>query len=325
MADVMGRVLALLAVLQTGRAFSGAELATRLSVTPRTLRRDVDRLRGYGYPVETQPGPGGYYRLAAGRALPPLLLDDDEAVATLLALATLAATGTAVEGSLDDAAARAHGKVDQYLPKRLRPRAAALRGALEAERTPAPSTNVAAVGALADAIHAGHVVSFDYTSVSGRSSRRRVEPHRQLHRHLRWYLLGWDTDRQDWRVFRTDRVSGVADTGRGFTPRPLPADSGIDYLRAGLNKERTRVVLTVEAPVERVADALRHQDVELTSLGARRTRAVLRLDSWQWLLLPLAFLDADFSVDEPAEFRAACAAFGARLTPGRDGRSGAGG
>src|SRR5690606_42022444 len=123
MADVIQRVLALLAVLQTGRACSGDDLAARLDVSPRTLRRDIDRLRGYGYPVEAQPGPGGYYRLGSGSAMPPLLLEDDEAIATLLGLATLTATGSASEGSLDDAATRAYGKVDQYPPRRLRARA----------------------------------------------------------------------------------------------------------------------------------------------------------------------------------------------------------
>jgi len=135
MADVAHRVLTMLAVLQTGRAFTGDELAARLAVSPRTLRRDAERLRAYGYPVETRPGPGGYYRLSAGSTMPPLLLEDDEAVATLLGLATLAAAGSAGEGSLEDAAIRAYGKVDQYLPKRLRPRAAALRAAW---RPPAP-------------------------------------------------------------------------------------------------------------------------------------------------------------------------------------------
>ncbi|MFC7584879.1 helix-turn-helix transcriptional regulator [Nonomuraea antimicrobica] len=123
MADVTERMLALLSTLQTGRPFSGEELASRLAVSPRTVRRDVERLRGYGYPVETQPGPGGFYRLVAGRTMPPLVLDDDEAIAVLLGLATLAAVRSDEDGSLDDAATRAYGKLDQFLPARLRPRA----------------------------------------------------------------------------------------------------------------------------------------------------------------------------------------------------------
>lgn len=313
MADVTQRVLALLAALQTGRAFTGGELAARLDVSPRTLRRDVDRLRDYGYPVETQPGPGGYYRLSAGSAMPPLLLEDDEAIATLLGLATLASTGSASEGSIDDAATRAYGKVDQYLPKRLRPRAAALRASLETRQIPAPSTSAETLSRLADAIHHNRVVTFDYVNATGVTKPRRVEPHRQIHHRLRWYLLAWDTGRHDWRVFRADRIANLRQRDRAFTSRPLPADTGIDYLRQGFNKDRQRVVLTVDAPMMAVADALKHQDVELTPIAQDRTRAVLLLDSWQWLLLNLAFLDADFTIHEPAAFRTACRRFGARL------------
>ncbi|MFC0097082.1 helix-turn-helix transcriptional regulator [Micromonospora marina] len=313
MADVTQRMLALLSTLETGRAFTGAELAARLHVSPRTLRRDVERLRGYGYPVRTQPGPGGHYRLAAGRAMPPLVLEDDEAVATLVGLATLASTGSAGEGSLDDAAARAYGKVDQFLPKRLRPRAAALRSGLETGGYPVPSTSAEVVGVLADAIRRHEVVTFQYTGAAGPTSRRRVEPYRQVHQHMRWYLLAHDTDRDDWRVFRTDRLVDPQLTGQVFTPRPLPTDTALDYLRQGMGRSRQQVVLTVEAPPGTVADALRHQDVELEPLAGDRTRAVLLLDSWQWLVLNLAFLDADFTVEAPAEMRADCREFGARL------------
>jgi predicted DNA-binding transcriptional regulator YafY len=306
MADVTERTLALLAELQTGRAFAGDDLAARLGVSPRTLRRDVDRLRGYGYPVETQPGPGGFYRLASGRAMPPLLLDDDEAVATLLGLAILG--GAASSAPLPDAAARAYAKVDQYLPARLRPRAAALRASLEASPTLAPGTSAETVAALATAIHHRQVVTFGYSGAT-----RRVEPHRQIHRAMRWYLLAWDTDRHDWRVFRTYRVTALDRLAVTFTPRPLPADSGIDYLRRGFDRHRDRVVLTVDAPPAAVADALRHHDVELTPAPDSATRVVVRLDSWQWLVLSLAFLDADFTVEEPAAVREALKRFGDRL------------
>jgi predicted DNA-binding transcriptional regulator YafY len=314
MADVIQRVLALLAALQTGRAFSGDELAARLDVSPRTLRRDVDRLRGYGYPVETRPGPGGHYRLTAGAALPPLVLDDDEAVATLLGLATLAATGSAAEGSVDDAATRAYGKVDQYLPRRLCRRATQLRASLETSPALAPSTSAEDLATLAAAIQHRSVVTFDYLSGQGSTTSRRVEPHRQVHHHLRWYLLAWDTDRGDWRVFRIDRITHLRTSTSTYAPRALPADTALDYLRQGLNKDRERVVLTVDAPLPAVADAFRYQEAELAALDERRTRAVLMLDTWEWLLLSLAFLDADFTIHEPSGFRTACQAFGARLT-----------
>ncbi|NUT41927.1 MAG: YafY family transcriptional regulator [Thermoactinospora sp.] len=313
MPDVTQRILALLALLQTGRAFSGDELVARLDVSPRTLRRDVDRLRAYGYPVETRPGPGGHYRLTAGTAMPPLVLDDDEAVATLLGLATLAATGDAAEGSVDDAATRAYGKVDQYLPKRLRPRAAQLRASLETGAARAPSVSAQVLATLGEAIQHRHVVTFDYTRKDGTVTARRAEPYRHVHHHLRWYLLAYDTGKDDWRVFRLDRVTGLRTSHDVYAPRPLPADSALDYLRQGLNKDRERVVLTVDAPLPAVADAFTHQEAELTSLEEGRTRVVVRLDAWQWLLLSLAFLDAPFAVEEPPAFRAAFHAFGARL------------
>ncbi|MBG0562499.1 helix-turn-helix transcriptional regulator [Actinoplanes aureus] len=316
MADVTQRVLALLATLQTGRAFSGDELAGRLDTSPRTLRRDIERLRGYGYPVETQPGPGGFYRLARGAVMPPLLLDDDEAVAAMLGLATLAAAGSAGSGSVDDAAARAYGKLDQFLPRRLRHQAAALRSALETGRTPGPSTNAATMSLLAGAIAGRHLVTFGYAGATGAATVRRVEPYRQIHFRLRWYLLAFDTGRDDWRVFRIDRIAEPRDTGRPYAERPLPARTGLDYLREGLGKDGQRVEFTVHAPMLAVADALRHHEADLTALDGDRTHAVVVVDAWQWLLPGLAFLDAEIVIHGPAEVRAAWQRFAARLRPG---------
>ncbi|WP_049565461.1 helix-turn-helix transcriptional regulator [Nonomuraea sp. SBT364] len=313
MADVTERMLALLSTLQTGRPFGGEELARRLGVSPRTLRRDVDRLRGYGYPVQTQPGPGGYYRLAAGRTMPPLVLDDDEAVATLLAAASLAAVGASAEGGIDDAATRAYGKLDQFLPARLRPRVAAVRASLETSPQRAPSVTAHQLTLVADAIARREILSFGYTDARGDRTDRRVEPYRQIHHLLRWYLLGWDLDRADWRVFRLDRVAAPARTGGRYTPRPLPAESATDYLRQGLNRGKQAVSVEVGAPVAGVLDALKFQDAEIRSLDDRRTGVSLALDSWQWLILNLAFLDADIRITAGAEFTEACRAFGARL------------
>jgi len=157
-------------------------------------------------------------------------------------------------------------------------------------------------------------VDFDYTDPSGSTTARRVEPHRQVHQHLRWYLLAWDTDKQDWRTFRTDRITNPRRRTRTFTPRPLPADTAVDYLRQGLNRQRQRVVLTIDAPMTAVADAFKHEDITLTPVTRSKTRAVLMLDTWQWLLPPLAFLDADFTIHEPTTFRTACRQFATRLT-----------
>lgn len=235
MADVTERMLRLLATLQAGRAFTGAELAARLGVSTRTLRRDVDRLRGYGYPVNTRPGPGGHYELTAGRRMPPLVLEDDEVIATVAGLAILAARTSPRPGGLSDAAHRAYGKIDAILPARLRPRAVALRASMEAERHPGPDIDADALGDLAEAAAASEIVTFAYVDIHGTASRRRGEAHRHVHLDAHWYLLSWDLDREDWRVFRTDRITDLTRTGRHHDPRPLPADTALTYLRSGLS------------------------------------------------------------------------------------------
>ncbi len=307
------RMLALLSTLQTGRPFSGEELSARLAVSPRTVRRDVGRLRSYGYPVDTQPGPGGYYRLAAGRTMPPLVLDDDEAVAALVGLATLASTGSGDDGTLDDAATRAYGKLDQFLPTRLRARVVSLRSSLETGRQRTPGVSAALLASLAEAITSRRIVTFGYDDKQGEASRRQVEPHRQIHLQLRWYLLGWDLDRSDWRVFRADRITDVRLSSVQHAPRALPADSALAYLRQGLNVDRQRVAIVVNAPASQVADAVKYQDAQLEPISDQQTRVTLWLDTWEWLVLNLAFLDADFSIVEPPGFRAACSSFARRL------------
>lgn len=299
MGDVTARMLRLLATLQTGRALTGDELAARLGVSPRTLRRDVERLRGYGYPVNTRPGPGGSYQLSAGTRMPPLVLDDDEAVAAVVGLAALAGTGQAEPGGLNDSASRAYGKIDGVFPARLRHRAAALRASIEAEPRPAPDVPAANLGELAEAVAAQEVVAFDYHDARGLSSTRKVEAHRQVHLDRRWYFFGWDLERDDWRVFRTDRITNPRRTGRYYVPRALPDQSVIAYLRSGLGEQYETVQITVAAPLLAVADALRHEDVELETTENGRTRATLTLDSWQRLLTPVSHLDAQFEIDAP--------------------------
>ncbi|WP_227979320.1 helix-turn-helix transcriptional regulator [Nocardia spumae] len=322
---VTGRLFDLLAYLQTGRSFSGAELAARLETSPRTVRRDVERLRAFGYPVTTQPGPGGFYRLSAGRTLPPLVFDDDEAIATVVGLGMLAATGSPEPGvaerdaappsgaDIGVAAARAFGKIDQLLPKRLRARTIAVRATVEAAAVEAPVVDAARLAAVARAAVDHEHLNFTYRSRGGTTTHRRVEPYRQVYRHLRWYLLAWDRDRADWRTFRLDRVSDIVCAGTHFEPRPLPAESAAAYLRRELTAGRHRVVATVEAPASTVADMLRFQDCDIESIDARRCLLTTWVDSFEWLILNLGVLEADFVIEEPAEYRERCRVLAARL------------
>ncbi|MER7013496.1 YafY family protein [Saccharopolyspora sp. NPDC000359] len=313
MSDVTRRLLELLGHLQTGRRFSGPELAARLEASPRTVRRDVERLRDYGYPVRTQPGPGGFYQLSAGQALPPMVFDDEEAVATVVGLGVLAASAPPDAGGIGSAADRAFGKIDQFLPKRLRSRATAVRATLEAATQTAPPVNAEALATLAAAAARHEHATFSYTTRDGTTSARRVEPYRQVHLHLRWYLLAWDRDRADWRTFRLDRISDITVPGTRFAPRPLPAESAAEYLREKLAEPRHRAVLLVEAPASRVADALKFTDCAIEPLAEDRCQVTTFVDSVEWLVLNLAFLDADFAIEEPEEFRDRCRELATRL------------
>jgi predicted DNA-binding transcriptional regulator YafY len=310
-ADVTERLLALLSTLQSGRPFTGLELATRLGVSARTVRRDVDRLRRYGYPVQAQPGPGGRYLLTAGTTMPPLVLDDGEAVAALVGLALLAASASGDSGALDDAATRAYGKLDQVFPARLRHQATALRASLETRAVPTPGVPIAVLAELAEAIADHHVVRFDYRDQHDAPSVRRVEPHRQLHLRMRWYLLAWDLERDDWRVFRLDRITELTRTTARFAPRPLPADSAVDFVRQGMNVPRRAMRLTIRAPAVAVADAFKDDDPEIMPAGDL-TEVVVRVDTWTWLLPQLARLDVEFTVTESPDL-AAIATFARRL------------
>ncbi|MBF6329057.1 YafY family transcriptional regulator [Nocardia transvalensis] len=307
-------MLELLAYLQTGRRFSGPELAARLGTSPRTVRRDVDRLREYGYPVTTQPGPGGFYRLSAGPSLPPMVFDDDEAVATVIGLGMLAAADSGEDGSgVGAAARRAFGKIDQLLPKRLRTRVTALRKTLETADVTAPPVDAAVLATLAAAAARHEHLTFTYTARDGGTSRRRVEPYRQVYRHLRWYLLAWDRDRGDWRTFRLDRISEISPGATLFTPRPLPAESAAAYLHAEQTAPRHRAVVTVAAPAATVADVLKFQECVVEAVDRDRCTVTTWVDSFEWLLVNIALIDADFVIEHPAEFRDRCRRLAARL------------
>ena len=226
MEDQTSRSLRLLALLQTGRPWSGAELARRLGVSARTVRRDVDRLRRLGYRVDADPGPGGSYRLGAGRQVPPLLFDDEEVAALVTGLRL-------VEQQLVDgtAARRALTKLQQVLPPRLRAQAGESYAGMEViDAATDPRVPDRSLGILSAAAAAGRQVRFGYTDRHGRRSRRLVDAYRLLRLRGRWYLLGVDVHRDDWRVFRLDRITDVATAPGQSKPRTLPAESVAGYL-----------------------------------------------------------------------------------------------
>jgi predicted DNA-binding transcriptional regulator YafY len=312
MANTSGRMLRLLSLLQTHRYWPGGELADRLEVSPRTLRRDVDRLRELGYPVDATRGVAGGYQLQAGAAVPPLLLDDDEAVAIAVGLRTAAAGAVA---GFEETSVRALAKVIQLLPPRLRRRI----DALQAATAPAvfgggPSVDAATLTTLAMACRGEERLRFDYTPREGEASRRFVEPHRLVSLGRRWYLIAWDLDRGDWRSFRVDRLSRPALTGARFRPRDLPGGDPVAWLRSWLAAIPTRYEVSVvfAAPPEAVT-AFVGQWAAIEPLGADRCRMRMNVDDLNWPLWVLGSLGADFTVESPAELTARVRAAGETL------------
>jgi predicted DNA-binding transcriptional regulator YafY len=214
MLQTSARLLRLLSLLQARAEWSGAELAEELGVTTRTVRNDVQRLRDLGYPVQASPGVGGGYRLGAGAALPPLLLDDEEAVAVAVGLRT--AAGASVT-DIQETSIRALAKLEQVLPSRLRHRVHALQAATVEIPAPGPTVDAAVLTAVAAACRDDQRLRFDYRDHDGSASVRTVEPHRLVHDRGRWYLVAWDRDRADWRTFRADRIQP-----RGSSPASHP-------------------------------------------------------------------------------------------------------
>jgi predicted DNA-binding transcriptional regulator YafY len=210
------RLLTLLSLLQARRDWPGRELADRLAVSGRTIRRDVERLRRLGYPVESLPGPAGGYRLRAGAAMPPLLLDDDEAIAIAVGLGT--AARASVSG-IEDAAVRALVKLEQVLPAHLRRRVRALQAATTTIPGDGPTVDARHLTLIAAACRDAERVRFAYRGRDGAASRREVEPHALVNHGRRWYLVAWDRGREDWRTFRVDRLGTPASTGVRFRPR----------------------------------------------------------------------------------------------------------
>ncbi|MFD8013802.1 helix-turn-helix transcriptional regulator [Streptomyces sp. NPDC058955] len=314
MTDTPARLLNLLSLLQTPREWPGSELADRLSVSPRTIRRDIDRLRDLGYPVEATRGAVGGYRLVAGTAMPPLLLDDEEAVA--IAVGLRAGAGHAIEG-VDEASVRALAKLEQVLPARLRHRVSTLQNAtLPLTRgdgaTVAPST----LTALAGAVTGRERLRFSYRAGDGAETKRLVEPYRLVSTGRRWYLVAYDLGREDWRTFRVDRVTDPLATGARFTPRELPEGDEAAYLARSMTRAQGEVDLDVEfgAAADVVAARL---PAHLVPVPAGPDACRLRgrvTDSVEWLAVRLALMDVPFKVHAPAALRTHIQSLTTRLT-----------
>jgi predicted DNA-binding transcriptional regulator YafY len=319
MANTSSRALRLLSLLQARQYWPGAELAERLGVSDRTLRRDVDRLRELGYPVAAHPGVDGGYRLAAGAALPPLVVDDEEAVALAVGL-RMAASGAGSQSAVAEASARALAKVTQVMPPRLRRQVEAVAAMTESATWGSAGISVApaVLTSAAIACRDAERVRFGYTAASGEQTRRHVEPHRLVALDRHWYLVGYDLDRQDWRIFRLDRLEDIALelTGARFRPRPIPGGDAAEFVRRTISSAPARyeVVAVVEAGAGVVRDKIgRWATVEDLGPGRCRVR-MTPPEEGDWPVIALGVADADFEVISPPEVADRVRAWGERFT-----------
>ncbi len=308
-----GRLLKLLSLLQTRRDWPGGELADRLDVSPRTIRRDVERLRDLGYPVEASTGPFGGYRLHAGTAMPPLLLDDDEAVAIAVGLRT--AAGASVTG-IEETAIRALVKLEQVLPTHLRRRVNALQSVTATLPATGPRVDPEALTTIAGACRDRERLRFDYSARDATESRRVVEPLSLVNLGRRWYLVAWDCDRDDWRTFRVDRLERPQPAGARFTARTLPGDGDpaayvASNLRQSPNRYNARI--TVHAPAAQLAERWPWMRDSLTPIDDASCEYRTSDDSLDWLAMRVGMIGADFEIHEPPELVDAVRALGRRL------------
>ncbi|ACZ91272.1 helix-turn-helix transcriptional regulator [Streptosporangium roseum] len=300
MLETSARLLRLLALLQAHRDWPGTELAGRLGVSPRTIRRDVDRLRTLGYPINAIGGVGGGYRLGAGASLPPLLLDDEEAVAVAVGLRT-AADG-AITG-IAETSVRALAKLDQMLPSRLRYQIDTLSSAVVIIPMPGPTVDPSTLIAIASAVRNHERLRFDYVSHDGSATTRDVEPYRLVQDGRRWYLFAWDTGRSDWRRFRADRLSMRIPTGPRFGPRPLPAEDLADYFAMGptVNGHRYRAVLTMYGSAAEVTEEVPPTLGVVEPIDDHTCTLRIGSDSLDHLAVWVAAFGFEFDVHEPPE------------------------
>jgi predicted DNA-binding transcriptional regulator YafY len=313
MANTSSRTLRLLSLLQTHRYWPGSELADRLGVSVRTLRRDVDRLRELGYPVEAQRGVDGGYQLTPGAALPPLVVDDDEAVA--LAIGLRAAAQGAVAG-IEESSIRALTKVIQVMPPRLRRRVDALRTAtVPAVWSNGPTVDSGVLTTVAQSCRDEERLRFSYTAHRGERTARHVEPHRLVSLGRRWYLVAYDLHRHNWRSFRLDRITEPRRTGARFPPRTLPMQDAAQFVRAGIRSipATYRVEVLVHAPAEQLRPQLGRW-AEITEVDGQTCELRMTTDALAWPAMALGMACAEFQVRRPPELVELLRDWGARFT-----------
>ena len=311
MGQTTERAFRLLALLQSRPVWSGTELAERLGVTTRSIRRDVDRLRELGYPVRATQGVAGGYQLGAGRALPPLLLDDEEAVAVAVSL-RLAAGGTVAGAS--EAAVRTLTKLDQVMPARLRAEVRALQDSIATLEPSRVTVDGDTLLLLARACRDAVRVRFAYQAHDGTATQRRVEPYRLVVMGLRWYLFAFDVDRDDWRTFRLDRVGAPTATTWRFRPREHP--DPVAHVQRGVTSSPYRFTarVLVHAPADQVAGAVTPRSAAVEPLDGGRCLLVAGADALSTLAFHLGLLGHEFEVLEPAELREALAELAGRMS-----------
>ncbi|HEX4802414.1 MAG TPA: YafY family protein [Myxococcaceae bacterium] len=299
MLETSARLLRLLSLFQGRRYWSGADLARRLEVTSRTLRRDVDKLRLLGYPIHSTSGVEGGDQLGAGTSMPPLLLDDEEAVAVALGL-RYAATG-AIEG-IEEASIRALSKIEQILPPRLGRRVAALQAVVVTPAHQGSSVDARMLSTIAGACRDNEMLRFRYQDHAGRPSSRSTEPHLVVNTGRRWYLVAWDTDRKDWRTFRVDRIQPRLTTGPRFAPRDPPSRDLVAYVSRGAwyappCRARVKLLVAAEAVAERLPPGIG----ALEPIDDHSCFFDTGAATFESLALHLVLLGVDFEADGPSE------------------------
>jgi predicted DNA-binding transcriptional regulator YafY len=306
------RLLRLLSLLQTPRDWTGTELAQRLEVSPRTIRNDVERLRALGYPVHATRGSVGGYRLEAGTSMPPLLLEDDEAVAVAIGLRTATAGGVT---GIEETSLRALAKLEQVLPPRLRHQVSTLqRVTVHVRRRSVTTVDAATLTELARLAREHFTLRFDYSDRRQTVSQRRAEPYRIVNSGQRWYLVAWDLDREDWRTFRVDRMREGMSPGPRFTPRPLTDAEVETLISRGVPVEarRHQARVLVHAPATELAERFGPWLGAITAVDDRSCILETGADDLEMLAAYLGLLGADFSVSEPRELVSAVKALAAR-------------